>query len=110
MLDRIDKTLDSAVAQAVAQIDDLAEQHGIPAEVALVRYRSDADLWRFRSDMKPLPATTHAAMLSRLRRVLRSRNIRSVIKFMEPDEYMAWLAGRADTEAERANWAAMVRN
>lgn len=110
MLDRIDKTLDSTVAQAVAHIDDLTEQHGAPAEIALVRYRSDADLWRFRPDMKPLPATTHAAMLSRLRRVLWSRSIPSVIEFMEPDEYLTWLAGRPDTEAERANWAATLQN
>ncbi len=85
------KTLDSTVTQAVAHIDDLTEQHGAPAEIALVRYRSDSDLWRFRPDMKSLPATTHAAMLSRLRRVLWSRSIPSVIEFMEPDEYLIWL-------------------
>lgn len=42
--------LDSTVAQAVAHIDELTEQHGAPAEIALVRYRTDADLWRFRPD------------------------------------------------------------
>ena len=110
MLDRIDKTLESTVAQAVAHIDDLSEQHGAPAEITLVRYRTDADLWRFRPDMKPLPATTHAAMLSRLRRALWSRSIPSVIEFMEPDEYMAWLDGRPDTEAERASWAATLQD
>lgn len=51
-----------------------------------------------------------SARLSRLRRVLLSRSIPSVIEFMEPDEYMAWLAGRPDTEAERANWAATLQN
>jgi len=106
MLDRIDKILDSAVAQAVAHIDELAEHHGAPPEITLVRYRTDADLWRFRPDMKPLPAATHAAMLSRLRRVLWSRSIPSVIEFLDPDEYTTWLAGRQDTETERANWAA----
>ena len=34
---------------------------------------------------------------------------KSVIEFMEPDEYMAWLAGRSDTEAKRANWAATLQ-
>ena len=58
MLDRIDKTLDSTVARAVAHINDLSERHGAPAEKTPVRYRTDTDLWRFRPDMKPLPATT----------------------------------------------------
>ena len=51
-----------------------------------------------RPDMQPLPATTHALMLSRLRQVLRSRGIPSVIEFMEPEEYLDWLGGRPDTE------------
>jgi hypothetical protein len=37
-------------------------------------------------------------------------SIPSVIHFMEPNEYMSWLAGRPDTETERANWAATLKN
>jgi len=106
MLESIDKMLNFSVAQAIEHIDDMSSQHGAPADVALVRYRTDADLWRFRPDMRPFPTTTHAEMLSRLRRALDLRNIPSLIEFMEPEEYFAWLAGRPDTETERANWAA----
>jgi hypothetical protein len=110
MLHGIDKKLEATVAQAVARIDELTKHHGAPAKITLLRYRSNADLWRFRPDMQPLPATTHAAMLSRLSRVLWSRNIPFVIEFMGPDEYLTWLAGRTDTEVERAAWAATLRN
>ncbi len=110
MLDNIDKMLDSTVSQALAFIDITAKDHGAPSEIYLVRYRSDADLWRFRPDMKPLPTTTHAAMLSRLRRILWTRSIPSVIEYMEPEEYMVWLAGRPDTEEARASWAASLKD
>lgn len=110
MLELIDKGLESSVEQAVAHIDELTKKHGQPEQITLVRYRNDSDLWRFRPDMKPLPATTHAAMLSRLRRVFWCKGIPSVIEFMEPDEYLAWLAGRPDTEAERAAWAATLQD
>jgi transcriptional regulator with XRE-family HTH domain len=110
MLNDIDKTLEATVEQAIAHIDELTKQQVALAEITLVRYRTDADLWRFRPDMKPFPATTHAAMLSRLRRALWSRNIQSIIEFMEPDEYLAWLDGRPDTELERAAWAATLQD
>lgn len=109
MLDHIDQRLNISVAQAIAYIDEMTIQHGTPVEITLVRYRNDTDLWRFRPDMKPLPATTHAAMLSRLRRVLWSKSIPSVIEFMDPNEYREWLAGRPDTEAKRAAWAATLQ-
>lgn len=110
LLADIDQTLESAVAQTLALVAELKTRTGAPSEVMLVRYRSDEDLWRFRPDMKPLPATTHAAMLSRLRRELRSLSIISVIEFMRPDEYLAWLDGRQDTEVERAAWVATLQD
>ncbi|MDK2126243.1 Aca2/YdiL-like domain-containing protein [Parachitinimonas caeni] len=109
MLDRIDRTLEFSIAQALDQVAELAKQQGTPAQITLVRYRTDAALWQFRPDMKPLPATTHAAMLSRLRRALWSRGIPTVIQYMEPEEYETWLAGRPDTEVERAAWAATLQ-
>lgn len=108
MLKGIDETIQSSVANALAHVDQLSNQHGEPSEITLLRYRTDADLWRFRPDMKPLPATTHAAMLARLSRGLRSRGIPSIIKFMEPVQYLAWLNGRSDTESERSAWAATL--
>lgn len=110
MLFSIDKKLEASVAQAVIFIHDFVKKCEAPAVCAFVRYRTDADLWRFRPDMKPLPATTHAVMLARLRRALAAWDIPTAIEYMVPDDYLAWLAGRPDTEAERAAWAAALRN
>jgi len=106
MLGRIDQMLNSTVEQAVTHIDDMSDQHSEPSDVVLLRYRTDADLWRFRPDMKSLPTTTHAAMLARLRRALWRRGIKTNIEYMEPEEYLTWLGKRKDSEAERAAWAA----
>ncbi len=103
LLSRIDAQYERAVSEALAAINEAPEK---PAEVVLVRYRSDADLWRFRPDMEPLPASSHAALLSRLRRALWTAGVPSVIEYMEPDEYLAWLGKRKDTDAMRAAWAA----
>lgn len=105
MLEAIDQTLEATVAQALEQVDSLVDHGSGPDEIVLIRYRTDEDLWRFRPDMQPLPASTHAAMLARLRRALRARGIQTTIEFMKPDEYMQWLGDRPDTEATRAEWA-----
>lgn len=81
--------------------------HGKPETVALIRYRDDADLWRFRPEMHGFPASYHAAMVSRLRRALWAEGIASVIEYMDPEAYAAWLDGRADSEAMRGAWAAV---
>ncbi|MBF0140058.1 MAG: DUF1870 family protein [Magnetococcales bacterium] len=106
LLERIDRMLDDAVAQAVAQItDSIAKPVAIP-EITLVRYRTDDDLWRFRPEMRPIPVTTHAAMLMRLRRALFHVGIQSVIQYMDPEDYLDWLGDRPDSETERSEWAA----
>lgn len=106
LLTSIDRQYDQAVAITMESIEEAPDK---PADVVLVRYRADADLWRFRPDMQPLPSSSHAMLLSRLRRKLWANNIPSVIEYMEPDEYLAWLGNRTDNEAERAAWAASVR-
>ncbi|MDR2925494.1 MAG: helix-turn-helix domain-containing protein [Azoarcus sp.] len=113
MLSALDEKIDAAARHAAARhaaahISSLCGQHGSSSKIALVRYRTDDDLWRFRPDMEPLPATAHAALLSRVRRMLWSENIPSSIEFMDTENYMAWLDGRPDTEAERAAWAASL--
>lgn len=110
-LEEIDKNIEASVAKSMALIDEMTQKLGAPPEeVTLLRYKTDQDLWRFRPDMKPLPATAHAAMLSRLRRALSTRQIPSAIEYMEPSEYLSWLDNRPDTEAERAAWAAFLRD
>lgn len=77
--------------------------------VCLVRYRTDADLHRYRPDMAGMPASLHAAMLARLRRELFRMGVVSKIVYMRPDDYEAWRrrAGLEDGEEARAGWASM---
>lgn len=103
MLESIDHAFEAATTETMAMIQGLNPP---PARVVLVRYRTEADLWEFRPDMKPLPATSHAALLSRLRRALWAIGVPSVIEWMEPEAYRAWLNGREDNETRRAAWAA----
>jgi transcriptional regulator with XRE-family HTH domain len=105
MLSRIDDILNDTVSQSLSLINGISKQYGSSDNIVLIRYKTNADLWRFRPDMKPFPTTTHAAMLSRLRRALLSKNIPSTIEFMEPEEYLTWLGDRKDNETERAAWA-----
>ncbi len=104
-LEAIDQMLEASVEQALEQVDTLIAEGSVPDEITLIRYRTDEHLWEFRPDMRPLPSSTHAAMLARLRRALRARGITTFIEFMKPDEYRHWLGMRADTEATRAEWA-----
>lgn len=105
---RIDATLEGAAKLALDVVDDKIKAGQAPRQVALVRYRTDEDLWRFRPDMRPLPAATHAVLLSRVRRGLWSRGVPSVIEYMAAEKYLPWLGDRIDSEAERAAWAVSI--
>lgn len=82
MLVEIDQKLENAVVQAVAQMRELSEKHGLPGDIELVRYRTDEDLWSGKPDMRPLPASTHAAMLARTRRAFLALGIPVSINFV----------------------------
>lgn len=104
MLTDLDERIEGIIQPLVRSVTDLDHQDR-PAQVVLVRYRTDADLWAFRPDMAGLPATFHAAMLSRLQRLLWAAGVKTAIQYLEPFQYVDWLAGRADTESARAEWA-----
>jgi len=107
MLDKLDAMLSISADQALEAWREAVKQHGHgPDLVYLVRYRENEDLWRFRPDMKGLPATCHAALINRARLALASVACHTKIVWMEPGEYSKWLAGRKDNEALRAVWAA----
>ncbi|NKD46315.1 DUF1870 family protein [Haematospirillum jordaniae] len=108
-LEAIDQALEASITQALEQVDALIDSGNGPDEIVLIRYRTDEDLWAFRPDMRPLPASTHAAMLARLRRALRARGVTTFIEFMKPEEYRRWLGARPDTEDARAEWAATAK-
>lgn len=106
MLNGLDDQFWQLVAQYLEQVKSVADQQGVlPEEVVLIRYKTDADLWQFHPDFRPLPASAHAALLSRLRRKLWEAGVHSVIEYMEPAEYKKWLNGREDSEALRSEWA-----
>ena len=105
MLIAIDQQIDNAVTKSIDLVKEVSKKNGYPKEVALVRYRNNDDLWQFKPDMKPLPASSHAVLLSRTRRALWAINIHSIIEYMEPEEYLGWLGKKKDTEITRALWA-----
>lgn len=104
-----EESIEHAVSHAIDQVRKAIKQHGAaPESVSLLRYRTDEELWAFRPDMRGLPATCHAALISRVRRALWAEGAHSVIQFMDPRAYHDWLAGREDTEALRSAWAASM--
>jgi hypothetical protein len=101
------------VAQLLEQLDAKLTQEAGDISTAtsqtvthIVRYRENEDLWHFRPDMKGMPATCHAALINRARLALQMSGRTTRIIWMEPGEYRKWLAGRKDSEALRAAWAA----
>jgi len=107
MLLKIDQQLDTAVKQSIDVVQEIINKNGKPEEIVLVRYRNDSDLWHFRPDMKPLPASTHAVLLARMSKALAHIDIVFRIEYMEPEEYKNWLGNKKDSEANRSQWAAM---
>lgn len=76
-VEAIDRQLTSMAAAALQQVRALAaEQGALPAEVVLVRYRENADLWHYHPGFRPLPASAHAAMLARTRAALADLYVR----------------------------------
>ena len=74
--------------------------------VALLRYRTDEDLWQHKPDLRPIPASSHASMLMRLVGELREYSINAQILWFDPAEYFEWLGSRVDSSAFRSLWAA----
>ena len=109
MLKQIDVMLSQSASQAMETWRAAAKEHGQgPDMVYLVRYRENEDLWKYRPDMKGLPATCHAALINRVRLALWEVGCATQIVWMEPAEYSKWLDGRKDNESMRAAWAAEI--
>lgn len=109
ILTKLDTMLSHAAQQALEAWRAAVKTHGQgPDMVYLVRYRENEDLWRYRADMKGLPATCHAALINRARLALWGVGCATKIVWMEPGEYSKWLAGRKDSESLRVAWAAEV--
>lgn len=106
MMIGLDEQFWQLVADYLTQVKEIAdESSSLPEEIVLLRYRTDADLWRFHPDFRPIPASAHAALLSRMRRKLWEIGVPSIIEYMEPAEYKEWLGKRKDNEELRSEWA-----
>lgn len=106
-VEAIDHRLTDMAAAALRQVREATAEHGAaPQSIVLVRYRENADLWHYHPGFRPLPVTTHAALLARTRAALADLHVRMVIQYLNPAEYSQWLAGRPDSEAMRSAWAA----
>lgn len=95
------------VDQALAVILPAIEQAGqIPEEpVVLTRYRTEDDLWRYRPDMKGLPATFHAAALNLIRRALAGLTIPCALRYFDVDAYEIWRAEHRLPDSDRVRGA-----
>ena len=105
-LNSIDVWMDACVDNVMQVLANQAHSVGLPAELALLRYKSNADLWRFQPELKQanIPFTAHAMMLERVRR---SVTIPVKIVYMHLEQYLDWLNGRADSSDLRAAWAGL---
>ena len=102
-----------ASQHAAQQVQRLAAKHGrAPDDLVLIRYRTAADLARFRPDMQHLPPGIHAAIVARTAAQARAQGITARIVWMNADEFDAWRSAsqppRPDTEAARSEWAAVA--
>lgn len=104
VLTRLDASFTAAAEQSALKAKDLGEQ----SLVILIRYKTDNDLWRFRPDMRGLPASAHAALLSRTRAALSRFGIEARIELLDVKAYGEWLKerGQNDSETNRCIWAA----
>jgi hypothetical protein len=108
ILIQLDECLDHAAATVQAQFrQHLMKGSPVRGEVSLLVYHCNGDLWRYRAEFQPLPATLHAALVLRCRKALTRLRIPVRLVYMESDAYEQWRRGRADTELTRAQWAAL---
>ena len=84
-----------------------------PAQLVLIRYRTDADMQRFRPDcVGMLAASTHGAIVARTIDAIgllpALQGIRARVVWFDPADYERWRqdAGQADSKATRQAWAA----
>lgn len=96
--------LDAQMASAAVESAELLAR-ATDTDVVMIRYRTDADLHRYRVDLRGMSASMHAAMIARVRAALLTKGVDTRIVFMEPSAYDAWRDLRPDNECVQAAWA-----
>lgn len=78
-----------------------------PKQIALLRYRSEADMTSDEVANFGHPAhKLHANALHRIMNALTNLGIEVGIVYFDPEKYQQWLRGREDRSDLRAEWAA----
>ncbi len=89
------------VLRATHQIDAIVKKNGKPSSaIVLVRYQSDKDLWKYRPDLKMLPATFHAGVLARVRAALSEDDVDVEMQWLDADAYQIWLKDTKQKDSE----------
>lgn len=107
-LTRLDAKIAALTAMVINRLGKEMADRGNPGTITLLRYHSEEELWRFRPDLKPWPATCHASMLNRIRIAAMALGYEVRIVYMvHTQEYCDWLLaqGREDSEENRLDWA-----
>ena len=111
------QALDAQVTQAAREaLALLASAARLPGELVLTRYRTTADLQRYRPDLRPMPAGAQAAIVARVRLGLQlaapagEALPRVRVVWFDPAHFEAWrtLNQQPNSEASRADWAALA--
>jgi transcriptional regulator with XRE-family HTH domain len=109
----LDRSLDQSVVNMTNIVDEairvmVGPSYALtdaPTKITLLRYMNDKDLWMYIPEMQPLSVPTHSVMLARAKQALSAKGLEVRIKYMRPDCYKRWLAGRSDSEKARSDWA-----
>lgn len=93
--------------QRVGSADEILFQTARPVDLVQLRYRSAADLHRYRPDLKGTPLGIHSAIVARVHCQTLELGAPARVIWFDPEAYEAWLdaLNRNDTEAHRAQWA-----
>ena len=110
MLYSIDEALEQMVTGSRDQVRAMVEEDGAPNGIDLIRYKTDKDLHKYHPNLAPLPATTHATMLARLRREFLRMGIETRIVYLDSEAYEAWrkACGLDDSERTRVQWSSSL--
>lgn len=102
-----DKLINAVVDVAMSRISLMEITEGAPSEIALLSYKNEQDLLRYRPDMGALGLEGHRKLIALLSERINQMSLKSVIVEMVPEHYESWRGEKADNELLRTEWAAL---
>lgn len=105
-LEKLQRKVSRATWRMLDQIYEIIDERDeMSSHFVLIRYQKDEDLWRYRPDMKGMPASYYSVILDRVARELKADSIGVNIIYMNSEKYEAWLGDKDDSERMRFEWA-----